>query len=143
MDDVIDVRVVECHASIHVVIGIRVVLCHPLVHNFVFFPFRVQILILLSCCNNSSQLLLVIILHTFCTEEIRHLRYLNMVYRETFFENPDTSSAAPYPQELHQWNSSIEEPLHSSTVEKSGKPNTSSGSEIPVWTASQRFNHLQ
>ena len=42
-----------------------------------------------------------------------------MVYRETFFVNPDASSSAPYPQELHQWNSSIEEPLHSSTVEKS------------------------
>ena len=36
-----------------------------------------------------------------------------------FFVNPDASSSAPYPQELHQWNSSIEEPLHSSTVEKS------------------------
>ena len=35
------------------------------------------------------------------------------------FANPDASSSAPYPQELHQWNSSIEEPLHSSTVEKS------------------------
>ena len=35
------------------------------------------------------------------------------------FANPDTSSSAPYPQELYQWNSSIEEPLHSSTVEKS------------------------
>ena len=34
------------------------------------------------------------------------------------FANPDASSSAPYPQELHQWNSS-EEPLHSSTVEKS------------------------
>ena len=34
------------------------------------------------------------------------------------FANPDASSSAPYPQELHQWNSSIEEPLHSSTVEK-------------------------
>ena len=33
--------------------------------------------------------------------------------------NPDASSSAPYPQELHQWNSSIEEPVHSSTVEKS------------------------
>ena len=44
-----------------------------------------------------------------------------MVYRETFFANPDASSSAPYPQELHQWNSSIEEPLHSSTVEKSEK----------------------
>ena len=35
------------------------------------------------------------------------------------FVNPDASSSAPYPQELHQWNSSIEEPLHLSTVEKS------------------------
>ena len=35
------------------------------------------------------------------------------------FANPDASSSAPYLQELHQWNSSIEEPLHSSTVEKS------------------------
>ena len=35
------------------------------------------------------------------------------------FVNPDASSSAPYPQELHQWNSSSEEPLHSSTVEKS------------------------
>ena len=35
------------------------------------------------------------------------------------FANPAASSSAPYPQELHQWNSSSEEPLHSSTVEKS------------------------
>ena len=35
------------------------------------------------------------------------------------FANPHASSSAPYPQEFHQWNSSIEEPLHSSTVEKS------------------------
>ena len=35
------------------------------------------------------------------------------------FANPDASSSAPYPQESHQWNSSIEEPLQSSTVEKS------------------------
>ena len=34
------------------------------------------------------------------------------------FVNPDASSSAPYPQELNPWNSSIEEPLHSSTVEK-------------------------
>ena len=33
------------------------------------------------------------------------------------FVNADASSSAPHPQ-LHQWNSS-EEPLHSSTVEKS------------------------
>ena len=35
------------------------------------------------------------------------------------FANPPASSSAPCPQELHRWNSSIEEPLHSSTVEKS------------------------
>ena len=35
------------------------------------------------------------------------------------FAHLDASSSAPYPQEMHQWNSSIEEPVHSSTVEKS------------------------
>ena len=35
------------------------------------------------------------------------------------FANRDALSSARYPQELHQWNSSREEPLHSSTVEKS------------------------
>ena len=35
------------------------------------------------------------------------------------FANPDASSSAPSPQELNQWSSSREEPLHSSTVEKS------------------------
>ena len=35
------------------------------------------------------------------------------------FASPTASSSAPYPQELNQWISSIEEPLHSSTVEKS------------------------
>ena len=34
------------------------------------------------------------------------------------FVNPDASSA-PYPQELNPWSSGTEEPLHSSTVEKS------------------------
>ena len=38
------------------------------------------------------------------------------------FATPDASSSAPSPQELRQWNSSIEEPLHSSTVEKSERP---------------------
>ena len=38
------------------------------------------------------------------------------------FADPPASSSAPYPQELNQWNSSIEEPLHSSTVEKSERP---------------------
>ena len=33
--------------------------------------------------------------------------------------NPHASSSAPYPQELNQWSTSIEEPLHTSTAEKS------------------------
>ena len=37
------------------------------------------------------------------------------------FANPHASSSAPYPQELNSWNS-LEEPLHSSTVEKSERP---------------------
>ena len=35
------------------------------------------------------------------------------------FANPDASSSALYPQELSLWGTTIEEPLHSSTVEKS------------------------
>ena len=38
------------------------------------------------------------------------------------FADPPASSSAPYPQELNQWNSSIEEPLYSTTVEKSERP---------------------
>ena len=38
------------------------------------------------------------------------------------FANPDASSSAPYPQELNQWNSSTEEPLHTSTAERSERP---------------------
>ena len=55
-------------------------------------------------------------------EKGRHAFGTHMVYRETFFADPHASSSAPYPQELNQWNSSIEEPLHSSTVEKSERP---------------------
>ena len=39
MHVVIDVRVVQCHASVHVVIGVRIVLCCPLVHNSTFLAF--------------------------------------------------------------------------------------------------------
>ena len=42
-----------------------------------------------------------------------------MVYRETFLSIQMRYHQHFYPQELHQWNSSLEEPLHSSTVEKS------------------------
>ena len=36
--------------------------------------------------------------------------------------NPHASSSAPYPQELNPWCTTIEEPLHMSTVEKSERP---------------------
>ena len=35
------------------------------------------------------------------------------------FANPDASSSAPYPQEVNPWSFGTEEPLHTSTVEKS------------------------
>ena len=38
------------------------------------------------------------------------------------FANPQTSSSAPYPQELNPWGKTIEEPLHMSTAEKSDRP---------------------
>ena len=50
------------------------------------------------------------------------------------------SRRTSFPPPLHQRNSSIEEPLHLSTVEKA---NTKSRSEIPVWTVIQKFSHLQ
>ena len=59
------------------------------------------------------------------------------------FANPDASSSAPYPQELHLWNSLIEEPLHSSTVEKSERQEQDQDLKMPVWTVSQKFSHHQ
>ena len=44
------------------------------------------------------------------------------VHRETFFANPHASSSAPYRQELNPWGTTIEEPLHMSTAEKSERP---------------------
>ena len=38
------------------------------------------------------------------------------------FANPHASSSAPYPQELKPWVTTIEEPLHMSTAEKSERP---------------------
>ena len=58
------------------------------------------------------------------------------------FANPHTSSSAPYPQKLDQWSTTIEEPLHMSTAERSERPEQNRD-EMPVWTVSQRFSHLQ
>ena len=57
--------------------------------------------------------------------------------------NSHASSSAPYPQELNPWETTIEEPLHMSTAEKSGIPERDPRSEMPVRTVSQRFSHLQ
>ena len=38
------------------------------------------------------------------------------------FANPHASSSAPYPQELNPWETTVEEPLHMSTAEKSERP---------------------
>ena len=38
------------------------------------------------------------------------------------FANPHASSSAPYTQELNPWETTIEEPLHMSTAEKSERP---------------------
>ena len=46
------------------------------------------------------------------------------------FAGPLASSSAPYPQELYQWNSSIEEPLHSSTVDKSERPEQNQNQDL-------------
>ena len=60
------------------------------------------------------------------------------------FAHPQTSSSAPYPQELNStWRKTIEEPIHKSTAEKSGRTRTRPRSEMPVQTVSQRFSHLQ
>ena len=48
------------------------------------------------------------------------------------FAHPQASSSAPYPQELNStWKKTIEEPIHMSIAEKSGRP------------VSQKFSHLQ
>ena len=66
-----------------------------------------------ECCDSLS--------YRRAAEKGRQAFGTHMVYRETFFADQLASSSAPYPQELHQWNSS-EEPLHSSTVEKRERP---------------------
>ena len=38
------------------------------------------------------------------------------------FAHPHASSSAPYPQELGPWGTTVEEPLHMSTAEESGRP---------------------
>ena len=55
------------------------------------------------------------------------------------FANPVASSSALYAQELNPWSSGTEEPLHSSAVEKSERPEQNQDQRCQVWTVSQNF----
>ena len=59
------------------------------------------------------------------------------------FADPHASSSAPYPQELHQWNSSIEEPLYSSTVEKSESRTQDQDLRCQSGQSVKKFSHPQ
>ena len=65
----------------------------------------------------------------------------HMAYRGNFFANPAASSSAPYPQELNPWCSHISGPISRLIGREEWKPNTSSRSEMPVRTVSQKFSH--
>ena len=58
------------------------------------------------------------------------------------FADPLASSSAPYPQELHQWNSS-KEPLHASTVEKSERPEQNPDLRCQSGPSAKDFGHPQ
>ena len=56
------------------------------------------------------------------TEEPPNIRDISGISGNVF-AHPQTSSSAPYPQELNStWRKTIEEPIHMSTAEKSGRP---------------------
>ena len=56
------------------------------------------------------------------TEEPPNIRDTSDIARNVF-AHPQTSSSAPYPQELNPtWKKTVEEPIHMSTAEKSGRP---------------------
>ena len=56
------------------------------------------------------------------TEEPRNIRDSSGISGNVF-AHPQASSSAPYPQELNStWRKTIEDPVHMSTAEKSGRP---------------------
>ena len=56
------------------------------------------------------------------------------------FANPVASSSAPHPQESNLWVSDVSEHTSPHVMSESQTPNTSSGSEMPVRTVSQKFS---
>ena len=82
---------------------------------------------LLCDFNRGCQLKWVKIYFICCDTHCSLTRYgQSGVFFITFstraFAGPVVSSTAPYPQELNPWSSSTEEPLHTSTAEKSERP---------------------
>ena len=60
------------------------------------------------------------------------------------FAHPQTSSSAPYPQELNSTlRKTIEETNSHVYSGEKWKTRTRPRSEMPVWTVSRRFSHLQ
>ena len=60
------------------------------------------------------------------------------------FAHPQTSSSAPYPQELNStWRKTFEEPIHMSTAEKSGRPERDQDLRCQSGPSAKRFSHLQ
>ena len=59
------------------------------------------------------------------------------------FEDPVASSTAPYPQELNPWSWGISEPISLINGGEEWESDTSSSSEMPVRTVSQKFSPLQ
>ena len=59
------------------------------------------------------------------------------------FANPAATSSAPYPQELNPWRTTIEEPRHMSTEEKSERPEQNRDLRCQSCTVCQKFSHLQ
>ena len=59
------------------------------------------------------------------------------------FANPHASSSALYLQELNPWRTTIEEPLHMSTAEKSERPEQNQGLRCQSGPSAKEFSHLQ
>ena len=94
------------------------------------------------CSGNSQGLLRPSFISQRQTEESPNIWDTSGISGNVF-AHPQASSSAPYPQELNStWKKTIEEPIHMSTAEK-WKTRTRPRSEMPIWTVSQRFSHLQ
>ena len=59
------------------------------------------------------------------------------------FAHPQASSSAPYPQLNSTWNKTIEEPIHMSIAEKSGRPEQDSDLRCQSGPSAKKFSHLQ